>query len=333
MKRIFFILTVTLSGFFTAAQDPQFSQYYQAPLYLNPGFTGITAGHRLVANHRIQWPNLPQTFSTYAVSYDASLEHIRSGVGVLITTDKMGSASWKSTTANVLYSYKISFAKGLVFSPGLSFGYGRNGLDRSKLRMGDGLEYAGNSLDPKLNDIRDLEYMDFGSGFVLYSKHLWLGASFMHMNRPNLSVVGEESRLDMKTSIHGGMRLDITNRLRAGRVIYFTPSFIYRMQGVMFSQLDFGVNFHIDPISIGGWYRGKPFSETVAQTVEQDALILFMGLYLKKLTLGYSYDFTISGLQTSTGGSHEISLIYEFRTRNRKPRKQKLIPCPAFYNK
>ena len=53
-----------------SAQDPQFSQYYQSPLYLNPGFTGITPQQRATFNHRIQWPNLPQAFSTFAASYD-----------------------------------------------------------------------------------------------------------------------------------------------------------------------------------------------------------------------------------------------------------------------
>jgi type IX secretion system PorP/SprF family membrane protein len=199
--------------------------------------------------------------------------------------------------------------------------------------MGDALEYGGNSLDPKLTTIRNQQYMDFGSGFVLYAKRIWLGASFAHLNRPNLSVLGETSRLDMKTSIHGGMRLDVSNKLRAGRPIYFTPSFIYRMQGSSFSQLDLGVNFHIDPVSVGVSYRGKPLSKSIAESIEQDAVILFMGLYLKNLTVGYSYDFTISQLGSSSGGSHELSLIYEFKRNKSKPQKNKLIPCPAFYSR
>ncbi|MDZ7648921.1 MAG: type IX secretion system membrane protein PorP/SprF [Cytophagales bacterium] len=50
------------------AQDPQFSQYYASPLYLNPGFTGITPQQRLTSNYRIQWPNLPQAYVTYGPS-------------------------------------------------------------------------------------------------------------------------------------------------------------------------------------------------------------------------------------------------------------------------
>jgi len=330
MKNILLVLVFTGIGCAGIAQDTQFSQYYQAPLYLNPGFTGLHSGHRIVLNHRLQWPNLPQVFSTYASSYDVMIPKIKSGVGILLGTDKMGSADWRSTNLAILYSYKIRLNDNIVFSPGISFGYSANGLDRSKLMMGDGLNNGGNSIDPKLNNIRGQQYWDFGSGFVFYAKQLWLGASFAHMNRPNTSLIGETSRLDVKTSVHGGVRLDMTSNVRSFRTVYFTPSFIYTMQGNIFSQLDLGVNFHVDPVSVGVWYRGTHLPQN-SSLINSDALILFMGLYLKKFIVGYSYDFTISQLATTSGGAHEISLTYQL-PHKKTLSKNRLIPCPAFYS-
>jgi len=97
-----------------------------------------------------------------------------------------------------------------------------------------------------------------------------------------------------------------------------------------------GVNYHVDPVSVGIWYRGKPFQKTVVNSIQQDALILYLGLYFKQLTIGYSYDFTISNLQTASGGAHEISIVYEFNTRSTQKdvkKKYKLIPCPTFNSK
>lgn len=328
-------LLILVSAF---AQDPQFSQYYQAPLYLNPGFTGITPQQRVVFNHRIQWPNLPQAFATYAASYDIFVDELRSGFGFLLTTDKMGSASWRTTTLGFLYSFKVKITDNFVFSPGLYFGYGSNGLDRSKLRMGDGLQYDGVSLDPEINRLGRQSYFDFGSGFLIYNKNLFFGAAFAHMNQPNLSVLGDVSRLPLKTAIHGGARLNLsgTGPHSPVRQSYLTPSFIYRIQGKSFSQLDLGVNYHVDPVSIGVWYRGKPFESTVINSVAQDAMIVQMGLYFKYFTVGYSYDFTISEMQTASGGAHEVSLIVEFQAKPiNRPMKKKygLIPCPTFNNK
>jgi hypothetical protein len=108
------------------------------------------------------------------------------------------------------------------------------------------------------------------------------------------------------------------------------------MQGKSFSQLDLGVNYHIDPVSVGLWYRGKPFEKTVVNSIAQDALILTLGLYFKQLSVGYSYDFTISEMETASGGAHEISLVWEFSSKpsNRSSKKKyKLIPCPTFNSK
>lgn len=339
------LMAVGMVAFVSAvrAQDPQFSQYYQAPLYLNPGFTGITQQQRAVFNHRIQWPSLPQAFTTYAASYDIFVNELRSGFGILFTTDKMGTAGWRTTTGGLLYSYKIKLTENIVFSPGLYFGYGTNGLDRTKVRLGKDLDVEynepGSSLDPAVDQLGNQSYFDFGSGFLLYTKAFWIGASFSHMNQPNISVLNSVSRLPMKTTVHGGAKLSLNGndpRARGARASYITPSFIYRMQGQSFSQLDLGVNYHIDPVSVGLWYRGKPFETTVINSVAQDALIVTLGLYFKQITVGYSYDFTISELQTASGGAHELSVVFEFASKPRHrsdKKKYQLIPCPTFNSK
>lgn len=338
--KIFFAVVLVMCGAGSAvAQDPQFSQYYQAPLYLNPGFTGITQQQRGVINHRVQWPNLPQAFATFSASYDLFVEELRSGFGLLLTNDVMGTARWGTTTAGFLYSYKVRLTENLVFSPGLYFGYGTNGLDRTKLTLADGLEYGGISLDPEINRLGRQSYFDVGSGFLFYNSSVWLGMSFSHMNRPNMSILSDQDRLPMKTAVHGGFRLNLMGTgpgTASGRPSYLTPSFIYRVQGKSFSQLDLGVNYHVDPVSVGIWYRGKPFEKTVINTLAQDALIVHMGMYFHIFSIGYSYDFTISEMQTASGGAHEVSLVVEFVTKpmNRQmKRKYQMIPCPTFNNK
>lgn len=337
MRKILLILLSAIGWANTgSAQDPQFSQYYAAPIYLNPGFTGITPQQRIAVNNRIQWPNLPQAYTTYSASYDIFVDELKSGFGLLATTDKMGSAGWRTSTVGLNYSYKVRLNDKIVFSPGLYFGYGINGLDRSKLQLGDGLEYNGISLDPDLQKLGNQQYFDFGSGVIFYSRTLWMGAAFHHMNQPNLSILNDVSRLPMKITVHGGARLTLSSGPREqDRASYLTPSFIYRKQGPI-SQLDFGLNYHIDPISIGVWYRGKPFQQNYIGTVNQDALIFTLGLYLSSFTVGYSYDFTISEMSTTSGGAHEISIVYEFVAKplHRGVKKRnRLIPCPTFNTK
>ena len=82
-----------------------------------------------------------------------------------------------------------------------------------------------------------------------------------------------------------------------------------------------------DPLIFGLWYRGIPFVTSQAG----DAVIGLVGIKTKQLHIGYSYDFTISNLITSTSGAHEISLVYEFNSFTMGQRTRiRAIPCPEF---
>src|SRR5690554_7910039 len=72
------------------AQDPQFSQFYANPIYLNPAFAGSHGCPRFAVNYRNQWPALSGTFVTYSASYDQYFKSIAGGVGVIATHDQQG---------------------------------------------------------------------------------------------------------------------------------------------------------------------------------------------------------------------------------------------------
>src|SRR6187549_3130178 len=131
MKRFFTILAIayTLAA---KAQDPEFSQYYSAPLYLNPAFAGTSEDHRFIANYRNQWPNITTAFQTYAFSYDYNMASLNSGLGILLLADKAGSASLKSTQVNFQYSYKVHLSEKWMLSSGLNFGIGFRSIDYNK---------------------------------------------------------------------------------------------------------------------------------------------------------------------------------------------------------
>src|SRR5258708_16648771 len=141
MKQIYTLFVLFLMATSAHAQDPNVSQYYAAPLYLNPGFTGTTNDHRFIANYRNQWPNIARGYETFAVSYDYNLHQYNSGVGFLASVDKAGTAGMKSTQFNFLYSYKWNVANKWVISSGLNFGYAFRSIDLNKLIFGDQLQF------------------------------------------------------------------------------------------------------------------------------------------------------------------------------------------------
>jgi type IX secretion system PorP/SprF family membrane protein len=318
------------------AQDPEFSQYYSAPLYLNPAFSGTASDHRLIANYRNQWPNVSNGFVTYAFSYDYNLSNLNSGLGVMIMTDKAGSANLRSTTVNFQYAYKVNLSEKWVLSSGLNFGVGSRNIDFNKLVFGDQLAFdaTGNvpTDDPILSNLVSSTYFDFGGGMLLYSRKFWMGFSALHLNRPNRSLLDEEAQIPIKTSLHGGVRIPLYHGpFKKDRVAAIAPSFIYKQQG-QFDQLDIGAYFLYEPVVVGVWYRGIPIQQNVNDNVSQDAVVIILGFQLSKVELSYSYDLTVSELGPIAGGAHEIALKYKLDVIGsaKSKKKERYIPCPTF---
>lgn len=316
------------------AQDPQFSQFYANPLYLNPGFTGTTSINRLVFNSRIQWPELPRPFLTVSASFDRNLNNLNSGLGLLVVSEHAGSADMKSNWVGFSYAYKIQFSENWVISPGIIFAYGNRGIDYTKLIFGDQLDFNGPTSDDILGRFENTSYFDFNSGVLIYNKAFWAGVSLYHMNEPNHSLIQGESRLPMKLTIHSGIRIPLSSSVfDKVHNKALAPSFIYKQQGP-FEQLDIGMSYIHGPVHLGVWYRGIPLKKNEASKIDHDAITMILGLQISNFRLGYSYDYTVSGINSLSGGSHEIALVLEFphRTSNHKKidKKKKYLPCPAF---
>lgn len=318
------------------AQDPHFSQYYAAPTYLNPAFAGTGTEHRFIANYRNQWPSITNGFVTYAFSYDFHMSDLKSGIGILATVDKAGSAGLKSSSIGLLYSYKIQLANKWIITPGLYFGYGHRDIDFNNLVFGDQLEFQRDgqapSQDLQTNLLGSAQYFDFGTGILLYNKMFWAGFSASHINEPNRSLVEDEAEIPVKTSLHAGFRVPLYSGVfKKQRTSSIAPSFVYQKQGE-FDQLDIGLHFLYEPVMIGFWYRGIPVQQNVKDNVSQDAMVLILGMRFDKMEIGYSYDFTVSELGTVSGGAHEVSLQYTFRAslRSKVKKPEKFIPCPTF---
>src|SRR5687767_8037682 len=190
MKNIAIIFLIFTSV--AHAQDPEFSQYYAAPLYLNPAFAGTSVDHRFIANYRNQWPNVSQAFETYSFSYDYNLDLYNSGLGFLLMADKAGTANLKSTQFNFQYAYKVKLSDKLILSSGLNFGVGSRTIDFNKLVFYQQLDFSqgGDNIPPPPSDlnIQGETYFDFGAGLLMYSRKVWLGVSTAHLNRPNRSL-------------------------------------------------------------------------------------------------------------------------------------------------
>lgn len=321
------------------AQDPQFSQFYAAPLYLNPAFAGSTELTRAGLNFRSQWPSLQANFTTASVYFDHYFEDYNSGLGVILTGDQQGLAGLQSVSLGLQYSYQLRINETWTFRPGAEVAFYNRDINYGKLVFGDQLDNTGIITDvtgePLLNG-PGKSFVDLGFGGVIYNENFYFGYTASHINQPNQSLIGEVSRLPMKSSFHTGYRILLPTGFRKfgfnqdGKERSVTPTAQYKRQG-NFDQLDAGVYLTYEPVVFGLWYRGIPVRQ-YENFRNNESIILLAGFVMGDLHLGYSFDYTISGLGIQSGGAHEISLAYHFSLRDprKPPRSIMKLPCPKF---
>lgn len=338
MKRLLLYIFFIFIAVFANAQDMQFSQFYASPLYVNPAFTGTTVEHRLAANYRLQWPSIPGGFKAYHFSYDYNAADINSGFGFIANREESGSFGLTTNLIALSYSYRFEIKRELFVMGGVKFGYAFRSIDYSKLVFNDQLENG--SPMTRDNDAfadQNNNYPDISAGVLLYSPQYWLGMSYNHLNEPNQTLLSGNdniSELPRKFSLHGGyvfaIKDKIVNRATAQNV---TVAFQYKSQG-KFDQVDLGFYYNNSPLVFGLWYRGLPIIKHYEPTyANNDAVIALVGYSIPdyNISIGYSYDITISRLVSNTAGSHEISVVYEVASRRKKRRNRKfIVPCAKF---
>lgn len=339
MKKCLPLLLIWLSfwiGEELKAQDPQFSQFYASPLYLNPALTGSTDRARVGVNFRNQWPSLTHSFTTTSAYLDYFSKAAESGIGVIVTEHKESFLNYKSSEIGLLYSYKLQISEGLIMRTGMQFSYFNKNLNFEELIFGNQIDIDNGQVIGPSGEVFDrganVDFFSASAGTLIYTRDTWIGFSIHHINRPNQSFVGADSRLARKFSIHAGHKLMFDKGKRLRTVSYqfqersATFAMNYKSQGG-FNQLDAGVQLYFQPLLIGAWYRGIPI-QSVNTISKNESIIALVGLELNQdLSFGYSYDFTVSQLAGSTGGAHEFSLTLAFGKIVKRTRRDTILPC------
>lgn len=297
MKRycivIIFSLTITA---LKAQFDAQFSQYWVSQNYFNGASVGESKGINASLINRQQWVGMPGAPKSLYIGLDMPIflfgkSH---GIGLTVFSDQLGAF----TNSNVLldYAYKLNLYGG-VLSIGAQFGLVNQGVDGTKLSLKDFTDPAHSSTDDAIptTSVQAMSF-DMGLGAYYVRKNAYVGLSVTHLMEPTLS-------LDEKVNTY------------IGRIMYLTGGYSYPLEGVGVDLLpSFLAKTDFRVIQLDLTLRGelnKKFCGGLTYRWNQ-AVVALIGVKLKNISLGYSYDISTSKLFNVTGGSHEFFASYNF---------------------
>ncbi len=318
MKAIIIFLLGVFAIAVIHAQDLHFSQYFNAPLLVNPANTGFSpdVDYRVGINYRNQWAgviaNPYKTMSAWgdAQVFNNKFENGWMGLGLSILRDQAGSGNLTSTKVNGSVAYHQLIGYKSLLSGGFAIGGVNKRVDLSKLTFdnqwnGQFFDVTVPSNEPFANS--SVWYIDLQAGlnyawFPSENAYVNAGFSAMHLNSPSESFF-DNALADTKVPTRVNAFFNGSFKLNDRWIL--NPN-VYVSNMAKTTETVAGMNAHYNlsgdgsMLLIGGlYYRLK------------DALIPMIGFQLNDLSLTVNYDATTSSLGTyaQTKGAYELSII------------------------
>mgnify|MGYP000866841817 CR=1 FL=1 len=356
MKQFYIYIILLFACFLNSyAQDPGFSQYYAAPMYLNPAYAGdkqdlnISINSRTFTNSQIANYNLIQISSIIPIETpflyktNTAPDHF-SGGGISLYRESTG-AEGELNTLGLLgtLAHSIQVDRQHYVALGLQGGciYKKQG-DNFKW----GSQYSENfgydpSIIPSVDGLANLYTVFptfnvgamyfYNSGIVedYFKKHdfdAYAGIAVYNVNRPNQSFFEQtDARLPMHYKVNAGLKYHATKQFA------LFPTFLYSSQNLN-NQFNFGMYANIRTVKTieakksvvniiaGLWYR------------VWDSYITTIGFTWYDFKFALSYDLNASNLEYNNRGkgATEVSLKYSIPSKNRGDRYSRGLMYPSF---
>jgi len=325
------VFVLALSGIKLHAQDPHFSQYNEAPVYLNPALCASSYDMRAILNYKSQWKTVATPYRSYGASLELAFKHKKLNrrsywcSGLNAWNDIAGDGNFNKLHVGLILGTVLKSGQFGKFSMALTGAFDQCTITGHKLTWDS--QYNGYKYDPYLlgEQIPNNKFIygDFGAGFNYHfakseryisaadGHRFDIGLSAFHVNVPFYSFYGNTGeQLSMKYVHHATFVFalpGIQSNIIPSYVVMRQGTQMEIMTGLMFRYVLSDPSVHsttVKPValSLGGAYRFR------------DAFSAQALFEYDKYALGVSYDFNLSALTpfSKTLGSLEVCLRYNW---------------------
>ncbi len=325
MNRFLLLATSLLVASAAFSQQlPQYSQYMHNLYVVNPASAGMEDYVDINMSFRQQWTGIDDAPRTYYLSATGALgkgeepqsrsmaipisrpdlynsrkpettkRKLKHALGGIAMVDEYG--PFQRTVVNLGYALHIPIGKKYFASVGASLGWAGVQFDNSNITL---QEQVDNTYNAFIAGGDRSNMFDLNLGVMLYSDDLFIGYGLYQVLQNQVRLGDQDPPMNLSDSRLADHHYIVAGyRIGIGENIGLTPSTMIKNQGP--SPVSFDVNLRVDykrKFWIGASYR------------HEDAAVAMLGITVADLIrVGYSYDYTLSELNTFSNGSHEIVL-------------------------
>lgn len=328
----FLLLIVMLIGHAVQAQQIPFTTHYTFHQYsLDPAFAGSFEQKAIFLNYRQDWTGIDGAPKTFRMNgYGNIFGNMYLGGELMVDNTDI----FNRLKASLNYSYRLQMAEEQYLSMSLT-----GSLFQSVVRFD---QVVADPDDPLLKDLNSVTGTDFNAGFsVVYNRrnlHIGLGMP-MTVRTKNAYL----QAADGKFAFERAFMMHISDRYQIAPDWDMQTFVVYQKTDNEPGVLDVSATFI---------YSNSYWASLLYRS--SNAIALGIGGELGKgVVLGYSYEIGTGGINSKSGGAHEVSLgfrmsaggsktkFYQKRHKAKKPantrwgdyRTEPYKPTPVDYNK
>lgn len=284
-----------------AQQEHQYTQFMYNKLSFNPGYAGSYDAASVTAIYRNQWIGLEGAPKTITVSFDAPLLNKRVGVGMNLTSRKIGIHN--RINIDGVYSYRVRLGRGTL---GL-------GVQGSIRRISN--DYS----DPRLFATQAIEtdggipvgeqskmVPNFGAGLYYHTPKFYAGFSAPRLLNNNIDfndISGDLSKEVEHMYAMAGLLIDVSQSVK------IQPQLLIKYAKNSPLDADFNLSaIFSEKYTFGVTYRAGAGSENSIESID----LLLSAYVTDNFLFGLSYDISLTELKDYNDGSLEAILRYSF---------------------
>jgi len=330
------ITLCTLAFFEAKTQDFHYSQFYNAPMSVNPALTGIFNGdERISGSLRDQWRSVPVPWFNFSLGYDRKFYPKKAqngffGGGLYFNYDTQGDSNLKLANLNLSGSYTRILNKTNLITVGALVGFSSRAVDATELTWDRFWDPARNSVDPGRGSGETSEFERFS--FIetaLGLNYRWqktsrtkldLGVGAFHLTKPQSKFIASTVNQDLpiRLSLYGIFSQELSDKLD------LQLDALYQKQN-SYDELLFGtyLNFYLNQ------QRGKEFQFRAGLGYRtRKAIFPKVGIEFNNFFIAASYDIYLDQFSKDhSGRGPELHVRYIIK--HVKP-LGKFKVCPIF---
>lgn len=322
IKSVLLMTMVLLAMKGHSQQNIQFTQYIFNSISVNPAYAGYKEEWFAQVGLRSQWSGWDGAPKTGSISIDGVLdpEERRHGVGLQVTTDKLGAQGATSIFANYALRLQLDRSDEHRLALGIAGGVTQYGLDGNKLTPVERGDWA--IPDHMITTWRP----DIRLGVYYTNPRWYAGVSvqdlFSNSNSGEDFQFNQNSLESLYRKVHGYFIAGALFELDPGLLL--RPSILVKEDFKGPTSLDLNAMFIFnDKFWIGGGYRTRArifdrdyTGVSVNKLSSLNSLSGIVQFYVSpKFRIGYSYDHMLNRMSGLQNGSHELTLGITFGRR------------------